>query len=135
MTVPGRAGVGPEAGVASLGVIAGSAVLLAALLAGTVGADLVGSRSRAGSAADLAALAAAGSALYGAPLACHRAAVVAASNGAHLDTCAIGGASAMDADVVVSVPAAGPLRVVADRLGVTVPRIRARALAGPARSG
>ncbi len=126
---------GSEDGVASLAVIAGSGVLLAALLAGIVGADLVGSRSRAGSAADLAALAAAGSAIYGEPVACRRAALVAAANGARLDACDIGGATAVDADVVVSVAAAGPLLTVADRLGVSVPRIRTRAVAGPARAG
>lgn len=130
-----RPRAGPEAGVASVSVVAGAAVLLAALLAGVVGADLVGSRSRAGTAADLAALAAAGAALDGAPFACRRAGIVAAANGARLDACAIGGATAMDADVVVSVPAAGPLRAVADHLGVAAPRIRARALAGPPRAG
>ncbi len=124
-----------EDGIASIAVVTGATVLLAALVAGTVGADLLGSRSRAGAAADLAALAAAGSALYGESVACGRAAMVAAANGARLDSCTTGGASAMDADVVVSVPAAGPARSVADRLGVAVPRIRARALAGPARTG
>lgn len=126
---------GSEAGTATVTVVAGSALLLAALVAGVVGADLVGSRSRAGSAADLAALAAAGSALYGEAAACRHAAVVAAANGARLDACAVGGDSALDADVAVSVEAAGPLRAIADRLGVAVPRIRARALAGPARAG
>jgi secretion/DNA translocation related TadE-like protein len=102
-------------------------VALAAVLA-TVGAAvvLVGAavvaRHRATTAADLAALAAAGRAVVGDPAACVVAAEVAAANSANLDSCEVSAAAVVELRVHVPVRL-GPLGVV---------DARARARAGPA---
>ncbi|MDE3724536.1 hypothetical protein PWG71_24360 [Nocardiopsis sp. N85] len=72
-------------------------VALAAVLAATARLD----RDRAGTAADLAALAAASVAVHGTDAACERARLTAEANGASLDTCEIAGHTA---EVVVAVP-------------------------------
>ena len=72
-------------------------VALAAVLAATARFD----RDRAGTAADLAALAAASTAVHGQRIACERARLTAEANGAFLDTCEITGHTA---EVVVTVP-------------------------------
>lgn len=129
---------GRDDGVASVVVVAGTAVLLL-VFGGTVAVgDLVATGSRAGTAADLAALAAARAAASGSGAACERAAAVASANHARLLSCRVGpgttGASGpFDADVVVTAAVAGPMRAVASWLALPVPQVPARALAGPAR--
>jgi len=98
-----------------LGVL-GAAVVL-------VGAAAV-ARHRANTAADLAALAAAGRAALGEPGACTLAAEVARANAAGLDSCAV------DGSAVVEVRVSVPVRL--GRLGVRSASARARA--GPVRS-
>ncbi|MBM7807180.1 secretion/DNA translocation related TadE-like protein [Geodermatophilus bullaregiensis] len=88
--------------MALAGVLA--AVGLAAVL---VGAAVV-ARHRAGSAADLAALAAASRAVVGDPAACATAGEVAQANGAALTTCAVGDGAVVDVTVEVGVRL-GPL--------------------------
>jgi hypothetical protein len=58
-------------------------------------------------------------------------------NGARVLACHVGAGDAglLDADVVVGAAATGPLSVMAPALGLDPPLVRARALAGPARSG
>jgi len=102
--------------VALAGVLAlvGVAVVL-------VGAAVV-ARHRAGAAADLAALAAAGAAVQGDPRACAVAGELAAANAATLDSCAVGAGAVVELYVHVPVRL-GPLGVL---------DARARARAGPA---
>ena len=95
-------------------------VVLVATVLVALGAVAV-ARHRAGSAADLAALAAASRALQGQAEACALAGSVAGAGGARLVRCALDGATA---DVVVEVSADGPLAA----LGPA----RAGARAGPA---
>jgi secretion/DNA translocation related TadE-like protein len=97
-------------------------VLLMATVVVDVGAAVV-ARHRAGSAADLAALAAAERAQQGWSDGCARAARVALAAGGRLRHCVVSGAVA---DVTVEVPAAG----LGHRLGTAVGRARA----GPAGS-
>src|SRR4051794_16510323 len=109
----------------------GSATVWTVALAGLLAAlgavvVLVGSavvaRHRAGAAADLAALAAAGSAVQGDPGACSVAEQVAAANGATVDSCSVSAAAVVELRVHVPVRL-GPLGVAA---------ARGRARAGPA---
>ena len=120
-----RRGPSDERGSATVWVIALSAVL--AVLAAAV--VLVGSatvaRHRAGTAADLAALAAAGRAVLGEPDACDLADRVARANAAALVSCSVDGSSVVDVRVDVPVRLGG--------LGVHVASARARA--GPADPG
>lgn len=118
-------------GFASLVVVAGAAVLLLALAAGAVLADLHATGSRARAAADLAALAAARDAPGGTDSACAQAAEVAQANRARIESCAIGGS--FDVDVVAAAPPGALLARVAALLGLPEPVVRARAVAGPAR--
>ena len=118
-------------GFASLAVVAGTAVLLLALVAGAVLADLHATGSRARAAADLAALAAARAAPSGSDAACTRAADVAVANHGRVERCAIG--EFLDADVVAAAPPGALLAHVAALLGLPEPVVRARAVAGPAR--
>lgn len=116
-----RKRLGDERGAASILVLALSALL--GLIASTVVAvGAVGTaRHRASTAADLAALAAAGRALEGAAAACAAAQDVAQAQGAGLGACRLTGDVA---DVAVEVRPAGPL----GRLGSA----RGSARAGPA---
>ena len=119
MTSSGRAA---ERGSATVWTVALSAVLAvvgAAVL--LIGAAVV-ARHRAGSAADLAALAAAGRAVQGDADPCAAAHEVAAANGATVDSCAVSAAAVVELRVHVPVRL-GPLGV------VDAP---ARARAGPA---
>jgi secretion/DNA translocation related TadE-like protein len=114
-----------ERGSATVWVLALSGVLatigLAALLVGTA---VVG-RHRATTAADLAALAAAGQAVLGRPGACAAAAEVAAANSAELTACTVSDGAVVE--VRVSVPV---------RLGLLgVHTATGRARAGPVPPG
>ena len=120
-----RRGLCDERGSATVWVIALSGVL--AVLAAAVvlmGAATV-ARHRAGTAADLAALAAAGRAVLGEPDACGSAARVARANGAALVSCSVDDAAVAEVRVDVPVHLGG--------LGVHVASARARA--GPAAPG
>jgi len=113
-----------ERGSATVWVLALGGVLALVGLAGVlVGAAAV-ARHRAGSAADLTALAAAGRAVLADPEACGVAGEVAGANGARLDRCAV----APDGDVEVSVS----VRVELGPVGVRT--VTARARAGPVSS-
>ncbi len=125
---------GDERGAGSVLVLTVVAVLLLAFGAGLVVADLYGTGSRARTGADLAALAAAGRAAGGSGAACAQAAAVARANGTELVSCRVGGTQPFDVDVVVAAHPAGPLLSAARRWGYAPPEVRARALAGPARS-
>ncbi|MCW2715978.1 MAG: rane protein [Frankiales bacterium] len=115
-----RAGLLPDAGVATVLVLALAGVL-ALLGAGTASLAAVAvARQRAASAADLAALAAAERAAEGRPAACARARRVARLVDAELLTCSVAGEVV---DLVVQVRPAGQL----GRLGAA----SARARAGP----
>ena len=126
-----------DRGVAGMIAVTGVAVLLVLFAAVVALADLVATGTRAATAADQAVLAAAVGAVYGQDEACARARAIAADNGARVLVCRVGATAAglLDADVVVGAPATGPLSVIAPALGLEPPLVRARALAGPARSG
>ena len=94
-----------ERGSATVWVFALSAVLAVVGAAAVVVAVAVTARHRAGSAADLAALAAAGQAVIGDPDACAVAADVAARNGARLTSCTL------QEGAVVAVTVSVPLRL------------------------
>ena len=123
----GRAPEGPDRGSATIWVLALSGVL--AVLAAAV--VLVGvaavARHRAATAADLAALAAAGRAVLGQPGGCELAAEVARANAARLVSCAVDGSAV--AEVRVDVP------VQLGRLGLHAASARARAGPVPAGAG
>jgi secretion/DNA translocation related TadE-like protein len=97
-----------ERGSATVWVLALAGVLAVVGAAAVLVAAAVTARHRAGSAADLAALAAAGRAVIGDPDACAVAAQVARGNGARLATCTVGQGAVVA--VTVSVPVRlGPL--------------------------
>ncbi len=97
-----------ERGSASVWVLALAGVLALVGLAGALVAAAVTARHRATAAADLAALAAAGSAVEGHADPCAAAAAVAEANGASLRSCTVDPAAV--ADVAVGVPVElGPL--------------------------
>jgi secretion/DNA translocation related TadE-like protein len=124
-----------DAGFASLTVVMAMSVLLLVFGGIVAVADLMAASTRARTAADLAALAAAHAAPQGDALACARARDVAVDNHAVLLACRLvpAGDPLADSDVVVSAGVAGPMRAVAGWLGLEPPVLRARALAGPAR--
>ncbi|MFH8381255.1 Rv3654c family TadE-like protein [Kitasatospora sp. NPDC018058] len=120
-------GYGPDAGSATVWLLAlamlGTAVFAATIAVGAV----VAARHRAESAADLAALAAADRLLLEADGGCGRAAGIAAAQGAALVSCAVD-RSADAVEVVAEVPVGGlPVRL-------PVGPARARARAGPVRA-
>lgn len=128
-----------DAGTGTIIAVAGVAVLLLCFGGAVVVADLVATDTRARTAADLAALAAAADAAYGPGVACRRAAAVAADNNTRLLGCRVAegggtGATPFDVDVVVSATVAGPAAAAAARLGMDALVLRARALAGPGRA-
>ena len=94
-----------ERGSATVWVLALAGVLAVVGAAAVLVAAAVTARHRAGSAADLAALAAAGRAVIGDPDACAAAADVARGNGARLDTCTV------EEGAVVAVTVAVPVRL------------------------
>lgn len=110
-----------ERGSATVWVLALSGVLAVVGLAVVLLAAAVVARHRAGSAADLAALAAAGRAVRGDPDPCVAAGEIAAANGASLDECVVEDRAVVR--VRVSVPV--ELGPVGER------RATARARAGP----
>ena len=113
---------GRDRGSATVWVLALAGVLGLAALAGLLVAGAVVARHRAGAAADLAALAAAGSAVAGEADPCAAATRIAEANGAHLRRCAV------DAGAVAEV-----VTVVDVRLGpLGVRQATGRARAGPA---
>jgi len=115
----GRASARSDRGSATIWVLALSGVL--AVLAAAVvlvGAAAV-ARHRAGTAADLAALAAAGRAVLGQPGGCELAAEVARANAARLVSCSI------DESAVAEVRVAVPVQL--GKLGVHTASARARA--------
>ena len=110
-----------ERGSATVWVLLLAAVLaVVAAAAVLVGAAVV-ARHRAAGAADLAALAAAGRAVAGDPVACATAAEVAVANGAELPGCHVGPGSVVDVEV----------RVTAGLGGLGVHEAVGRARAGP----
>lgn len=111
-----------ERGSAAVWVLALSGVVAALGLAVVLSGAAVVARHRAGAAADLAALAAAGRAVVGHLDACVVAAEVAAGNSARLTDCTV------DRNAVVTVTVSVPLRL--GPLGVRTASARARA--GPA---
>jgi secretion/DNA translocation related TadE-like protein len=114
-----------ERGSATVWVLALSGVLAAIGMAAVLVGAAVVARHRATSAADLAALAAAGQAVLGRPGACASAAEVAEANSAELTACTVGD------DAVVEVRVSVPVRL--GRLGVHEATGRARA--GPVPPG
>ncbi len=110
-----------ERGSATLVTVAMMAVLLAMTLGGSIVGSAVLARHRAQSAADLAALAAAGQIGSGHQPACAWATSVAAANGSRLTACTVA-----ELDVIVTVEVAVSL----GRLGAGTARAAARA--GPA---
>jgi secretion/DNA translocation related TadE-like protein len=126
-----------DRGLAGMIAVAGVTVLLVLFASVVALADLVATSTRAATAADQAVLAAAAGAIYGSDEACARARAIAVDNGARVLACHVGAGDAglLDADVVVGAAATGPLSVMAPALGLDPPLVRARALAGPARSG
>ena len=132
-----RPSTGGKDGFASIVVVVGTAVLLLVFGGAVAVSDLVAtgsgrvrpptsprSRRRGPPPTDPAA-------------ACERAASIAAANRARLQSCRIGAgdrrAGSFDADVVVAADVVGPMRAIAAWLGLEVPVVRARALAGPPR--
>ena len=107
-----------ERGSATLVAVAMMAVLMAITLGGTVFGSAVVARHRAQSAADLAALAAAGRIGSGSQSACALATAVAAANGS-----AVTGCTADELDVIVTVE----VPVALGRLGTGTARAVARA--------
>jgi secretion/DNA translocation related TadE-like protein len=108
-----------ERGSATVWVLGLSAVLTVLGLAVVLFGAAAVARHRAGSAADLAALAAAGRAVTGDPGACTTAAQVAAANGAEMTACTV------DASAVVEVEVRVPVRLAV--LGERSATARARA--------
>ena len=111
-----------DRGSASLWVLALSGVLLLAGAASVLAGLAIVSRHEAGTAADLAALAAASDALAGPDVACAGAAMIAEANGAGLESCRL------IADGVVDVAVTVPVEF--GSLGIGLARASARA--GPA---
>jgi secretion/DNA translocation related TadE-like protein len=113
-------------GVVAVVAVALSLLLVAALGAGSVVADVLAARQRAAAAADLGALAAAPAAAWSERSACAAAESVVRANGAVLLECRI-----RDGDVWVtasSLPRSRGARWLADELlGGTGPRVSARA--------
>ncbi|PRY43166.1 secretion/DNA translocation related TadE-like protein [Geodermatophilus tzadiensis] len=97
-----------ERGSATVWTVALAGVLAAIGLAAVLVGAAVVARHRAGSAADLAALAAASRAVAGDPAACDTAGEVARANGAALTACTVGDGAVVEVDVAVTVPL-GPL--------------------------
>jgi secretion/DNA translocation related TadE-like protein len=97
-----------ERGSATVWVLALAGVLAVMGVAAVLVAAAVTARHRAGSAADLAALAAAGRAVTGDPNACAVAAQIARRNGARLATCTLEDGAVVAVTVVVQVRL-GPL--------------------------
>ncbi|GIG63820.1 Rv3654c family TadE-like protein [Phytomonospora endophytica] len=91
---------GDDTGAASVSALAVALSVLLFALLGVTFATALHARHRAQSAADFAALAAAGRALEGQGEACARAAAIAGANGATVESCALEG---LDAVVTVSV--------------------------------
>ena len=114
-----------DRGSATVWVLALSGVLAVLAVAVVLVGAAALARHRAGTAADLAALAAAGRAVLGEPDACAAAAHVARANAAALVACSVDGSAVVEVRVAVPVRLAG--------LGVHVASARARA--GPADSG
>lgn len=111
-------------GSATVAMLAGIGVVVAATgaaLALGVGVEF---RHRAQGAADAAALAAASDALAGEASACERARQLAAANGAHLRSCTVADSIA---DLTVAIDLPGALR--------SLGPVTARARAGPASAG
>jgi secretion/DNA translocation related TadE-like protein len=98
MTVDSR-----ERGSATVWVLALSAVLALLATAGVLVGVASVARHRAGGAADLAALAAAGRTVLGDPAACEVAAEVAAANGAELTGCRVTNGRVVEVTVRVAV--------------------------------
>ncbi len=117
---PGR-GDGSDAGFATVVVLALSALLTLLAVALVALGSVAVLRSRAASAADQAALAAAGRSRYGSGPACARATAVAAAVEARLVACRLTGDLADVAEVEVSVPGPGALA----RFGAATGRARA----------
>ena len=111
-----------DEGSAGIWVLALSGVVLLAGTASVLAGLAIISRHEAGTAADLAALAAASQALSGSEVACSNAAQIAAINGAELQSCDLGGDGVVDVTVTVT------LRFGSLGLGVA----QADARAGPA---
>jgi secretion/DNA translocation related TadE-like protein len=126
--------VNREEGAASIVTLAATAVLLVTMAGAVAVADLVATGSRVATAADLAALAAAAAAPLGSATACARAAEVATANRTTLVVCRVvpAGDPIATADIVTAAPVEGPMRAVAERLGLDPPLVRERAIAGPA---
>lgn len=110
-----------DAGSGTVWTLAAAMVVLVVAVAVVGVGGAVVARHRAGSAADLAALAAAGRAAPGASGACELAARVVAADGGRLRACTVSGA-------VVEVTVAVEATVLGHRLGTAVGRARA----GPA---
>jgi secretion/DNA translocation related TadE-like protein len=108
-----------ERGSATVWVLALAGVLAAVGVAVVLVAVALVARHRAGAAADLAALAAAGHAVTGDPAVCAAAAEVARRNGARLSSCAPGDGATVSVTVTV------PVRL--GRLGLFTATGRARA--------
>jgi secretion/DNA translocation related TadE-like protein len=109
-----------DAGSASLYVLAVVSLICSAGLVTLAAGQALALRHRAGTAADLAALAAADRALEGTDRACAHAAGIAESNGARLAACSVQG-DVVDLLVEMRLPAALS----------GLPPVRARARAGP----
>lgn len=112
-----------ERGSAALWVLWAVTVLVATAVVGWSLASVLAARQRAEAAADLAALAAARSAVEGQE-ACERAAVVATEDGARLAACSVAADAVVDVLVEVRVTAPWLHRL-------DLPPARARARAGP----
>ena len=92
-----------ERGSATVWVLALAGVLGLVTAASVLVGVAVVARHRAASAADLAALAAAGGAVTGNPDACSAAADVARANGAELTGCSVGSGSVVEVEVAIAV--------------------------------
>lgn len=114
-----------DRGSAGVWVLALSGVLLLAGAASVLAGVAIISRHQAGTAADLAALAAASQAISGSEVACAKAQGIAVANEATMESCGLAADGVVDVTVTVPVEF-GPL-------GVGVARARARA--GPAEVG
>lgn len=119
-----RTGPGGDRGSAAIWVLAGCALLLSVGWAGVLRTEAVLARHRAESAADLAALAAAGRIGVG-PDECAAARSIAAANGAAVSRCSLDLASDGRSGTVV-------VRV---RAGVRFPVVGARTVTASARAG
>jgi len=111
--------VSADRGSAGVWVLALSGVLLLAGAASVLAGLAIISRHEAGTAADLAALAAASQVLSGSEVACARAAVIAEANAAALESCTIAADGVVDVTVSVTVELGS--------LGIGVARAMARA--------